>query len=287
MSTTEAHAGDHQDDFDGTKPPEVFLATEPPPFAVRAASLLVVAIVLSAFLVAMWVELPETVGCPFVVAAASASASAVAPRNGVIETVAIRDGLAVGQGQVLFRLLAAEPCCESPATQADAGPPDGGVPGPRLIEVRANRAGVVSRVAARVGDAVTRGQTLCRFDQETAALEAVLAVPEENLADVLPGQPVNLLFQAFPYGRYGVKQGRVTAVDTTLTDHTFHVRASLADVVIRTPQRTLAVQPGMSGEARIHIGRRTIVTSIFEPLNALRETTMVPAAADDAAPPDP
>lgn len=114
----------------------------------------------------------------------------------------------------------------------------------------------------------------------SGGLRAELTVPQSGLAVILPGQSVKLLYDAFPYQRYGVRHGtvrsanpaRVPAGDSSL----LVVMADLAEQAVFVNGQARPVLPGMSGTARIVIGRRSLIDYAFEPLRGLRETVAQP-----------
>jgi membrane fusion protein len=86
---------------------------------------------------------------------------------------------------------------------------------------------------------------------------------------------VTLLYDAFPYQRYGARHGTVwwAGPNGAAPDDSGSFRA-LVDIDARPivvrgrPQRLL---PGMSGHARVVVGRRSILGYLFEPIRALHE----------------
>ena len=71
--------------------------------------------------------------------------------------------------------------------------------------VAAPCSGTVLRLEARRPGAVVReGDVLCELACSGERLQAELTIPQSGLALIRPGQPVKLLYDAFPYQRYGV-----------------------------------------------------------------------------------
>jgi hypothetical protein len=114
-------------------------------------------------------------------------------------------------------------------------------------------------------------------------LSAELTVPQSGLAVILPGQSVKLLYDAFPYQRYGVRYGTVRSASPASVavgdDSLFVVMADLAEQQAFVNGQARPLLPGMRGTARIVIGSRSLIDFAFEPLRGLRETV--------ARPPDP
>lgn len=112
-------------------------------------------------------------------------------------------------------------------------------------------------------------------------LQAKLTLPESGSARVRPGQGVKLLYDAFPYGRYGVRYGTVrwvsfAAVDDSKNSRSFHAFADLDDKAIMVDGQPRPLRAGMRGTAKIVLGKRSLITYAFEPLRQLRESFAEP-----------
>ena len=127
------------------------------------------------------------------------------------------------------------------------------------------------------GAVVREGDLLADVACSGGRLQAEIAIPADGIAVVKAGQPVKLLYDAFPYQRYGVRSATVVWVSPAAVpakDGTagFRALADLAEtsVLVRGVRREVA--PGMGGHARVIVGRRTIVSYVFEPLRQLKES---------------
>ena len=113
-----------------------------------------------------------------------------------------------------------------------------------------------------------------------ARLQAVLTVPQSESARVRPGRGVKLLYDAFPYGRYGIRYGTVRWVSPASVDAEnnpgFHAFADIEDEAIMVDGEPLPVRAGMRGTAKIVIGRRSLMSYAFEPLRQLKESFAEP-----------
>jgi membrane fusion protein len=114
-------------------------------------------------------------------------------------------------------------------------------------------------------------------------LQAKLIVPESGLALIEPGQSVKLLYDAFPYQRYGMRYGTVrsaTPASLPVGDGTvFVVLADLAEQAVPVNGQAKPVLPGMRGTARIVVGSRSLLGYALEPVRGLRETVAQPPDA--------
>jgi membrane fusion protein len=112
-------------------------------------------------------------------------------------------------------------------------------------------------------------------------LQAEAHVPQSGIGLVKPGQPVKLLYDAFPYQRYGVKYGTirwVSPASVLVKDQpVFRVLIDLQDesVVVRGQPRSLLA--GMGGTADIVVGKRSLLSFAFEPIRQLKENFSAPS----------
>jgi membrane fusion protein len=141
--------------------------------------------------------------------------------------------------------------------------------------------GSVVRLAIRSPrTAVREGDLLAEVVCAGESLQAELTLPQEGLALVRPGQTVKLLYEAFPYQRYGVRSATIRWVSPAggggtegkSEDSSFRALADLKerDVLVSGTRRSVA--PGMGGRARVLVGRRSLLSYAFEPLRQLRES---------------
>lgn len=130
---------------------------------------------------------------------------------------------------------------------------------------------VVGLPAERAGVVVERGQPLATIARLGTRMRAEIQVPERGAARVEQGATVRLLFDAYPYTRHGVVKGIMSWVSPAARDGQLLAFARLEDVTIVVNDRRRPLLPGMSGEARIDVGSRTLLEYVFEPLSQLHE----------------
>lgn len=143
-----------------------------------------------------------------------------------------------------------------------------------MLSVRAPYDGVVISLAQRnAGSVVQNGQELCQLARIDAKPHARLLFGESGLPKLAVGQRARFFFAAFPYQRYGAVDAKLnwispSAVSSPDGSH-FVGLASLDE----NKKNKSKVQPrvGMRGEARIVVGRRTLIEYAFEPIRQLRE----------------
>lgn len=127
-----------------------------------------------------------------------------------------------------------------------------------------------------VGATVREGDPLADLACEGQALQAELTLPQEGMALVRAGQPVKLLYDAFPYQRYGARQATIRWISPESVGEkggtsAFRALADLRETQFLIHGRPRPVVPGMGGRARVIVGRRSLISYAFEPLRQLRE----------------
>ena len=146
-----------------------------------------------------------------------------------------------------------------------------------VLTIRAPYDGVVISLAQRnAGSVVQNGQELCQLSRAPIPRRAPdCSSAKQAFRNSSNGQTVRSFFDAFPYQRYGVVPAKLDWISpsavTSARRSALH-RARLAGCadrradVVRSPSRV-----GMTGEARIVVGQRTIMEYAFEPIRQLRE----------------
>jgi membrane fusion protein len=152
-----------------------------------------------------------------------------------------------------------------------------GTKGRGALEVVAPCSGVVLRSRVKApGAVVDDGALLCEIACSGETLEAELEVPPSGAGRLEAGQVVKLLYDAFPYQRYGVRYGKLRWVSPAAirnADHTaFRALVELDDDRIAVDGEYRPLLAGMGGSARIVIGRRSLLAYVFEPIRQLRES---------------
>jgi membrane fusion protein len=145
-----------------------------------------------------------------------------------------------------------------------------------VVRVRSPFDGTVVSVERKnPGDVVSFGEELCRIARSDAALLAELAPPEDGVSRLQAGQKIQLFFKAFPYERFGTGTGTLKWISPAAVasqDGARFVVLALLDLQSMDVQgQARPLRAGMKGEARILVGRRTIIEYVFEPIRRLRE----------------
>lgn len=137
-------------------------------------------------------------------------------------------------------------------------------------------AGEVGDVATEVGLRAKPDTSLVTIVPEGSRLEVWLYAPSRAVGFVRPGQQVRLNFDAFPYQRFGIGRGTVTAVsrvpveasaidsDLGINEPVFRIRVRLDRMPPRAAQGQL-LRPGMTLSANLVLERRSFWEIIFNP----------------------
>jgi membrane fusion protein len=138
------------------------------------------------------------------------------------------------------------------------------------------------------GAVVQAGEALGEIACAGAHLQVEMALGQQDVTRVRAGQGAKLLYDAFPYQRFGVRIGKVRWVGPATTGKTAiataaepaegpfraFIEARDTSIAVRGEPRPLLA--GMRGEARVVTGRRSLISYAFEPIRALRENFASP-----------
>lgn len=141
--------------------------------------------------------------------------------------------------------------------------------------------GTVLRLMIKAPGAVVQegdliGELACAGER----LQAEVSVPQSGIGLIRPGQRVKLLYEAFPYQRYGVKYGTVRWVSpasVVVKDRpVFRVLVDIQDEAVVVKGQPRALLAGMGGTADIVVGKRSLLSFAFEPIRQLKENFTAP-----------
>lgn len=122
---------------------------------------------------------------------------------------------------------------------------------------------------AMVGEGETVAELACGGNQ----LVAELTVPESGVGKLKLDQGVKLKYDAFPYQRFGAKHGRLVWLSPAKGEGSanFTARVELTEKEIAVKGQPRNLNAGMTGTAEIVVGKRTLLSYVFEPIKQLRE----------------
>lgn len=162
-----------------------------------------------------------------------------------------------------------------------------------LVQQRARLRGerayaIVAPVSGRVAALQTgRGRTvepsmpLMEIVPDGAILRAQIYAPTRAIGFVRPGQEVRLLYDAFPYQRFGSFGGRIVSVSRSVIDPRqlaapLRIEEAVYQIEVRPDAQTVGayggrmpLQPGMTLTANIILDRRSFLDWLLTPLNAV------------------
>jgi membrane fusion protein len=156
------------------------------------------------------------------------------------------------------------------------------VEGRRRYIVRAPMAGRVTSVQARVGRTVDPRVPQMSIVPVDGQMEAELFVPARAIGFVQRGERVRLLYDAFPFQRFGAYGGTINSVAETmvlptdiaepisLKEPAYKVRVGLDRQSVDANGRLVPLQPDMTLAADIILERRRLIEWLFEPLLSAR-----------------
>ena len=153
--------------------------------------------------------------------------------------------------------------------------------GERAYTIVAPISGRVTAVQTALGRTADPAVPLMEIVPEGSALTVQVYAPTRAIGFVRPGQEVRLLYDAFPYQRFGSFGGRVQSVSRTVIDP----RQLTAPLGIEEPVyrievvpdaqtvaafgERLPLQPGMTLTANLILDRRSFLDWLLTPLNAV------------------
>ena len=138
--------------------------------------------------------------------------------------------------------------------------------------------GEVGDVSVEVGQHARPDRSLVTIVPQGSRLEVWLYAPSRAVGFAAPGQQVRLLFDAFPYQKYGAGRGTVTAVSRVATEPTnidsnlgieepvFRIRVRIDELAPRIPAERRTLRPGMTLNANLVLERRSLWEVLFDPV---------------------
>ncbi|MFP8780875.1 HlyD family secretion protein [Hydrogenophaga sp. RWCD_12] len=152
----------------------------------------------------------------------------------------------------------------------------------RRVVITAPEAGRATLVVSEVGQTVDVNQALATLVPTTGELQGRLYAPSSSIGFVRPGDQVLLRYQAFPYQKFGQKEGTVETVSTSAVnpgelaglpatglpagEPVFAIQVKLKAGTIAANGELRPLQAGMQLEADILQERRKLYEWMLEPL---------------------
>lgn len=138
--------------------------------------------------------------------------------------------------------------------------------------------GVVGDISVEIGQQALPDRSVASIVPSGSSLEVWLYAPSRAVGNARPGQRVRLLFDAFPYQKYGSGEGIVTEVARVSTEAAnvdpglkidepvFKIKAKLLSFAPRTREGAQSLRPGMTLSGKLILQRRSLWQIIFGPV---------------------
>lgn len=140
------------------------------------------------------------------------------------------------------------------------------------LEVRAPNQGYVQDMKVQtVGQVILPGALLMQIVPDNVVLEAEVRISPRDIGFVRVGQPVNVRVTSYDYSRFGVAKGSLKLVSASSvlgTDNRPYFRGlvGLNNPYVGDVPGLNLLKPGMSVEAEILTGDKTLLTYLSKPL---------------------
>lgn len=156
------------------------------------------------------------------------------------------------------------------------------IEGRRMLEIHSPISGVVTALQAREGEWQNTHTPLLTIMPKDANLQVELFIPSRAIGFISAGQVVRIRYDAFPYQRYGIYQGKIIAISKhvllpselstpmDVKEPVYRVTVALDRQTVSAYGKVLPLQAGMSLEADIILDKQTLFERIFDPLISLK-----------------
>lgn len=146
----------------------------------------------------------------------------------------------------------------------------------------AQSAGHITWLRAKAGDTVTPGRTLGVIMPEGSELLAELWVPSSAIAFVHVGTDVRLMYEAFPFEKFGVGHAKITKIarsptapaelpaDLQAVESHYRLLATLDDQKMQAYGKSLELTPGMRLKADLVLENRSLLDWLLDPVLAVK-----------------
>ncbi|WP_440054568.1 HlyD family secretion protein [Pseudoalteromonas sp. T1lg65] len=152
----------------------------------------------------------------------------------------------------------------------------------RLGEIRASKSGVVTGLLAKVGKNINQGQHLLTLIPENSEMQAVVYVPTSAFGFIKEGQPTKLRYHAFPYEKFGIYEGQViqlsssvilpeeTSIPGVIKEPAYRIVVALNSQTVKAYGKETALRAGMTLEADIVVEERSLLRWLFDPVFSIK-----------------
>lgn len=157
--------------------------------------------------------------------------------------------------------------------------------GAQQYSIVAPQSGVVTALQVGVGRTVDASIPLMTIIPISGITHVELFAPTKAIGFIRPGQNVRILYDAFPYDRFGSYAGTISyisrvAIDPRQLDAPFRLEEPVYKIAVKPASQFVTafgekvpLQPGMTVSGSIILERRTFLDWLLEPLNAVQNRT--------------
>jgi len=143
-------------------------------------------------------------------------------------------------------------------------------------------AGTVTLLQASQGKAVDARYPLFTIRPEGAQFAVELLAPSKAVGFLEVGQRVNVMYDAFPYQKFGASAGHIERISPSaisprdidakieVSEPVYKVRVRLARQSVEAYGTTFPLHGGMTVRASVVLDRRSFIDWLLEPINAVR-----------------
>lgn len=141
--------------------------------------------------------------------------------------------------------------------------------------------GRLQEITVRRGQSFAAGDTVAVLSPPGSSLEVELFIPARAIGFVRPGQEVRLMFDAFPYEKFGSGRGSIISISGTtlapgelgsvivpIREPVYRTRVRLDRTTVDAYGAEARLRPGMTLTADIIVDRRTLLEWLLDPLYA-------------------
>ena len=155
------------------------------------------------------------------------------------------------------------------------------IQGSDAFTIKAPIAGRITAVQAMAGRSTDTRLPLLTIVPQGAAMQATLYAPSRAIGMARVGQSVRLMYDAFPYQRFGTFNGHIVRISHSilapdevdapvkLQEPVYEVQVALDQQRINAFGDALPLEPGMTLTADVILDRRSFLEWILEPLRAV------------------
>lgn len=159
------------------------------------------------------------------------------------------------------------------------------VEGDQAYVVTAPISGRVTALQTAQGRTATPNIPIMAIVPERSALKAEIYAPSRAIGFVHPGQETRILYDAFPYQRFGSFRGTVQSVSRIVIDPretdipikleepVYRVAVILERQTVQAYNQKTPLQPGMTLQANIILERQSFLDWLLKPLRAVTNRT--------------